>query len=80
MGTPETPDVIVSGMAGPRGDTVSATVQGAVVAATAHFQAHQSDTYGQGSAIGTTPGLPPVVSDHSKHTGSAGATESGPAG
>jgi hypothetical protein len=79
MATPETP-VIVTGMEGPRGDTVSATVQGAVDASLAHYTAHQGDTYGQGTTIGTTPNLPPVISDHSKHTGSASATESGPAG
>ena len=44
-------------------DDVSGTVQGAVDAASARYAAHQSDTHGQGSAIGDLMDLAPAMPD-----------------
>lgn len=44
-------------------DDVSGTVAGAVAAAEARFREHQSDTYGQGSAIGDLVHFPPSPLD-----------------
>lgn len=79
--TPETPDPVVSpGAQDAKADDVSASVAGAVAAAQARYTSHQADTYGQGSTIGSLLDLPGVISDTSKHTGSADAAGSGPAG
>ena len=61
-------------------DTVAGSVAEAVSNAEARYGELQSDTYGQGSTIGDLMVLPEVVSGMSKHTGSPGAAESGPAG
>jgi hypothetical protein len=64
----------------PLGDDASGTVAGAVAAAEARYHAHELHTHPQGSELGTLMGLPDVVSDQSKHTGSPGSPDSGPAG
>ena len=58
------------GAADPGGrDDVAADVAGAVANAEARFGELQSDTYGQGSAIGDLVDLPPGPDASSKHTG-----------
>ena len=61
-------------------DTVAGSVAQAMANAEARFGELQADTFGQGSTIGDSYDLPPVVSDMSKHTGSAGSPHAGPAG
>jgi hypothetical protein len=61
-------------------DDVAADSLSAVAKAVGRYRELESDTFGQGSRIGDLMDLPPVVSDMSKHTGSAGAEGSGPAG
>lgn len=56
------------------------SVAGAVSNTEARYHELAGDTYGAGSTIGDVLDLPPVVSDQSKHTGSPGSPDSGPAG
>ena len=60
-------------------DDVAASVAQAVANAEARYHELQQDT-GAGSRIGDLMDLPPVTSDTSKHTGSPGSPDSGPAG
>jgi hypothetical protein len=50
-------------------DIVAADPAGAVANAEARFGELESDTFGQGSAIGDLLDLPPVPAASSKHTG-----------
>ena len=66
--------IYVGGDADPGGrDDVAASVAGAISNAEARYGEHQRDTYQQGSQIGDSLDLQPVVSDMSKHTGSPDA-------
>jgi hypothetical protein len=61
-------------------DIVADSVAGAVSNAEGRYHELASDTYGLGSHIGDLMDLPLVPSDKSKHTGSPGSPDSGPAG
>ena len=76
-----TSSITVPGDSDPGGrDVVADSVAGAVGNTEARYHELQGDTYGAGSTIGDVLDLPPVVSDQSKHTGSPGSPDSGPAG
>ncbi len=65
-----TPDSIVSpGSQDAKADDVAPSVAASVTAAKARYGAHEADTYGLGSVIGTLVDLPEVPAAHSKHVG-----------
>jgi hypothetical protein len=76
-----TSPVAFPGDADPGGrDPVAASAAEAVANTEARYHELAADTYGAGSTIGDVMDLPSVVSDWSKHTGSASAADFGPAG